>query len=159
MANLFLASEILEINIIEERNGAAYYISLSESTKNKELAKAAAEIAEQEKTHEKRFTKMLDQVRAREPEESYAGEFNSYIQALMNEKMFPDEEAARIAAMNKSDEDAIYIALKTEEATLKILNSLKENVDSSEMKYVDLTVKEEQDHVARLNQILKNLQQ
>jgi rubrerythrin len=158
MANLFVASEILEMNVAEERNGAAYYAALSESAQNEKLRKAAAEISQQEKNHEKRFIDLLDQVRQREPEESYPGEFDAYIKPLMGNRMFPDEEAARKAAKSKSDADAVKLALKTEEATLNLLNALKKHIEPDEMKYVNLTIQEEEDHVTRLNEILQELE-
>ena len=49
MANLFLASEILEINIAEEHNGAAFYQAVADVTKNKNLKKTLLEISAQEK--------------------------------------------------------------------------------------------------------------
>jgi rubrerythrin len=157
MANLFVASEILEINIAEERNGAAYYGALAHSAKSKVLREAAAEIAAQEKTHEKRFTELLEQVRQREPQETYPGEFDAYIKALMGNKMFDSEENARETASSKSDTEAVKLAIETEEATLKLLNALKEHVDKDELTYVLQTIEEEEEHVTRLNEILEQL--
>ena len=42
MANLFLASEILEMNIAEEQNGAAFYQALSESAQSTALKKSCS---------------------------------------------------------------------------------------------------------------------
>jgi rubrerythrin len=157
MANLFLASEILEMNVSEERNGAAFYQALSESAKSKTLRKAAAEIAEQEKAHEIRFAQLLDQVEGREPEESYPGEFDAYIQSLMRNKMFSSEDAARTMAQNQNDVDAVKFALKTEQATLNLLKELKKHMAEKEMAVIDLTIEEENDHVKQLNQLLLEL--
>ena len=157
MANLFVASEILEINIAEEKNGVAYYGTLANSAKSEVLRKAAAEIAAQEKTHEKRFTELLEKVREREPQETYPGEFDAYIKALMGNKMFDNEENARETAKSKSDVDAVKLAIQTEEATLKLLHELKKHVEKDELKYVLLTIEEEEDHVTQLNEILKAL--
>ncbi len=157
MANLFVASEILQINIAEEKNGAAFYGTLANTAKSKTLRKAAAEIAVQEKNHEKIFTDLLEKVREREPQETYPGEFDAYIKALMGNKMFDNEEIARETAKSKSDEEAVKLAIQAEKATLKLLNELKQHVEKEEEKYVLLTIQEEEDHVTQLNEILEKL--
>ena len=155
MANLFLASEILEMNIAEEQNGAAFYQALSESAQSTALKKAAHEIAEQEMMHEKRFAQLLAEVEHREPEESYPGEFDAYIQSLMRFKMFPDKESAIAEANQLDDIPAVEYAIKTEQATLNLLNELKKHIDSHVI--IDLTINEEKDHIEQLNQILKSI--
>jgi len=157
MANLFLASEILEMNVSEERNGAAFYTALSESAESGILREAAADIAKQEKAHEIRFARLLDEVEDREPEESYPGEFEAYINSLMRNKMFSDEDAARTMAQKSSDVDAVKFALKTEQATLNLLNELKKHVEGRELEVIDLTIEEEEEHVRQLNSLLEKL--
>ena len=157
MANLFLASEILEMNITEERNGAIFYSALSESAKSAKLREKAALIAKQEKTHEERFSQLLHDVERREPEEQYPGEFEGYVQSLLRFKMFPEGEAARLEAKKLSDIEAIEFALKTEHATLHLLKELKKNLPKEEVEVVELTILEEQDHVSQLNALLGEL--
>ncbi len=158
MANLFLASEILEMNISEEKNGAIFYQTLSETAKSKKVREVAAEIAKQEQMHEKRFMELLEEVEERHPQESYPGEFDAYVNNLLRNKMFPDEKAARTKAQNKSDKEAVEFALNTEHATLNLLNELKKHVDPKELKVINLTIEEEKDHINRLTDLLKELE-
>lgn len=157
MANLFLASEILEMNISEEKNGAIFYQTLSETAKSMKVREVAADIAKQEQVHEKRFLELLEEVEERHPQESYPGEFDAYVNNLMRNKMFPNEEAARAVAQNKSDKEAVEFALHTEHATLNLLNELKKHVDPKELKVINLTIEEEKDHINRLTDLLNEL--
>lgn len=157
MSNLFLASEIMAINISEERNGAVFYNTLADSTMNAKLEKAARAIAEQEKYHEKRFSDMLEKLEKPEPDESYAGEYDAYLQALTRNKIFNDEHEARERAAKLSDIDAIKFALKTEEATLKLLRELVKNIDPRDLYIVNETIQEEEQHISQLNELLTEL--
>ncbi len=157
MANLFLASEILEINVEEERNGAAFYSALAEKSENKLVKSAARDIASQERMHEKRFQDLLDRVEFRESDEQYPGEFSAYIDALKGNRIFNDPAHAEETAQSVSDVEALQLALKTEYATLKLLRELRRHIDEQEAQYVDLTIEEEEDHVHQLNQLLEKL--
>jgi rubrerythrin len=157
MTNLFLASEILEINIEEERNGAAFYLALAEKSDNKLVQSVARDIANQEMTHEKKFKELLDRVQVRESEEQYPGEFDSYIDKLKGHQIFNNPPQAAETAKKTPDIEAIELALKTEYATLKLLNELRRHLDKSEIQYVDITIQEEEDHVKQLNDLLSKL--
>lgn len=158
MANLFLASEIIEMNIIEERNGAAFYAALAEATSNPKLRDAVAKIATQEKMHEIRFTQLLEKLEKAEPQESYPGEYDAYLQSLLRNKMFSDEDDAIASASNLSDKEAIEFALRTEHATLNLLQELKKHIDERDLGVVQETIAEEQNHVKELEAILKQIE-
>jgi rubrerythrin len=157
MANLFLASEILEMNVVEERNGAAFYSRLSERSLNPEIKKQAAEIAVQEKHHETLFTKLLQECEQPDPVETYPGEYDGYLQALLKNKMFSDEQDAALKAEQWSDQEALEYALKTEQATLNLLKELAKHIHPKELPIVQLTVDEEENHITLLNELLRKL--
>ena len=158
MANLFYASEILEMNVTEERNGAAYYQALSESAQSPILRDTAAQMARQEKNHEKRFASMLKELEKPNVRESYPGEYDAYIQALLDEKIFPDDEAAEAMARSaESDMEAVETALSMEQKTLLLLNELRKHVHPNETSYIDATIEEEQSHLVQLTDLRKKL--
>jgi rubrerythrin len=157
MANLFLAAEILEMNVTEERNGAAFYQQLATTSVNPLIKKQAADIAESEKHHEALFQKMLAGLERPEPRESYPGEYDAYVNALLKNKMFADEEDARLKAGQWSDKEALEYALKTEEATLALLRELTKHIDEKEWSVVKITMDEEENHVRILQDLLRRL--
>ncbi len=157
MANLFLAHEIIAMNVIEERNGAAFYQALAETAEDHSLRTAAAAIAKQEKAHETRFAKMLDTLEAPEFSESYAGEYEAYIMQLWQNKMFTDEQDAIDSAASFDDHTAVEFALQTEEATLNLLRQLIQHIDARDLAVVQETITEEEEHIEQLRRVLHHL--
>ena len=158
MANLFLASEIVAMNVTEEKNGYEFYTALCKTARSQKLRETAARIAQQEKRHEERFRKWLDELEPHEPTESYPGEYDAYVKALLRNKTFPDEEAARKMAQEaETDLRAVEIALQMEKNTLLLLQELRKHVPEKDLAFVDATVREEEDHLAELTDLRDQL--
>ncbi len=159
MADLFVASEIVAMNVTEERNGYEFYKALAATAKTQKLREAARRIAEQEKRHEERFRRWLDELGEHQPTESYAGEYDAYVKALLSNTTFTDEEAARKAAERaETDARAVEIALQMEKNTLLLLQELRKHIPEKDLKLVDETVREEEDHLVELSQLKDELQ-
>ncbi|NOZ56580.1 MAG: ferritin family protein [Calditrichaeota bacterium] len=159
MANLFVASEIVAMNVTEERNGYEFYKALAATAKTQKLREAARRIAEQEKRHEERFRRWLDELGEHQPTESYPGEYDAYVKALLSNTTFTDEEAARKAAEGaETDARAVEIALQMEKNTLLLLQELRKHIPEKDLKLVDETVREEEDHLVELSQLKDELQ-
>lgn len=158
MPNLFYASEILQMNVTEERNGAAYYQALSESAQTETLKEMAAQIAQQEKHHEERFASMLEGLDKPQIRESYPGEYDGYVRALLEDRAFPDDEAAaEMARSSGSDLEAVETALSMEQKTLLLLNELRKHVNPKEASYIDAAIDEEKAHLIQLTELKKKL--
>jgi rubrerythrin len=158
MANLFLASEILEISISEEINGAAFYAAVAENAHNELLKKTAAEISEQEKDHATRFYGLQEELKKTEPSTLYTRGRDDYLDWIAKNKIFTDRDAAEILARSKSDKETVQFALKIEEASLNLLRELETHVDENCRRVVQLTIEEEQQHVQLLNDLMKKIQ-
>jgi rubrerythrin len=158
MANLFLASEILEVSISEEINGAAFYAAVAESAQNEILKKTAAELSEQEKNHATRFYGLQEELKKTEPSTLYTRGRDEYLNWIVNSKIFTDSDTAEILARSKSDEETIQFALKVEEASLTLLRELETHVDEDGRHVVQLTIEEEEQHVQLLTDLMKKIQ-
>jgi rubrerythrin len=158
MANLFLASEIVAMNVTEEHNGYEFYQALSRSAKTQELREAASRIAQQEKRHEERFRKWLAELEPHQPVESYPGEYDAYVKALLRHRTFPDEDAARKMALEaETDLRAVEVALQMEKNTLLLLQELRKHCPERDLAFVDATVREEEDHLIELTELRDQL--
>ncbi|HOT97666.1 MAG TPA: ferritin family protein [bacterium] len=157
MANLFLAHEIITMNITEEHNGAAFYAALAQSAESPALRNTAAAIAQQEKVHEERFARLAETLEPPAAAESYAGEYEAYIEQLWQHKMFSDEQDAIDTAANFDDLTAVEFAMQTEEATLALLRQLIQHVDPKEQQVVQETITEEEGHIDQLRLVLHQL--
>ena len=158
MQSKFLAVEILEINIIEERNGAAFYTTLAESADSALLQKAAAAIAEQEKEHEIRFARLRDELESDAENLPETDEYETYLNNLLGNRIFPDEDAAVNAVASMDDKTAVKYALRTEHATLKLLEELKKQVNPDALEIIEMVASEEHQHIAQLESLLEQLE-
>ena len=157
MQNLLFANEILTININEELNGAAFYAALAESTKNQRVAQVAEDLAEQEKYHAERFAKLQQELKG---EESGNPDVRTkeYLSWLAEKAMFKTADSARLLAGSGDDISIVRFAIKTENATIELLNELKKYVSGNDAEVVDATIDEEQDHIEQLTELLKELE-
>ncbi len=159
MTSRFLASEILEMNVTEERHGAAFYQALSESADHPEIQKAAADIAKQEHEHEIRFAQLRDEFELQEVDNMIESEeYQTYIESISGNKIFPNEQAAISTAARLSDKEALDFALKTEVATLQLLNELKRHIDKQHHSVIDETIAEEEHHIQQLEALKLKLE-
>lgn len=158
MNNRFLISEILEMNVTEERHGAAFYQALSETAKHPLIQQKAAEIAKQEHEHEIRFARLRDEFELGESDNMIeTEEFQTYLETLSGNKIFPNEDAAITTAARLSDKEALEFALKTEFATLQLLQELKQHIDEAHFSVIDETIHEEEQHINQLETLKRSI--
>ena len=95
MANLFQVSEIVNIGIEDEVTGEALYRALAEKAGDPDLRNFYQAMVEKEQVHERRFRDLLMQVEGHEVHESYPGEYEAYLRALLDEPRFAELPALR----------------------------------------------------------------
>jgi len=155
---LFQVTELLKIGVEDETTGVSFYTKLAKATKNDDLRKTYASLAEQERFHQARFQKMLDEYDVAQPSETYEGEYIAYLRAMLDSRAFPDPKAAEQAAAKcKEDADAVTLAIRFERDTLILMNELRGMVPKKDVGTVDELAREEQGHLVQLNAALANL--
>jgi rubrerythrin len=157
MANLFFASEILEINITEELNGAAFYAALAQTTKNPQVARVARDICEQEKSHAKRFSELKQILKSEEQPVPGKKPTLEYLSWISEQAVFTTEDAAKQLAAQGTDKETIRFAIKIECATIELLKELKKYIDKKDKVIIELVLDEEESHIKQLDQLLKEL--
>jgi hypothetical protein len=101
---------------------------------------------------------MLEKLGKPQLRESYEGEYGAYVQALLDDKAFPDDEAAaEMAKSIKSDLEAVEMALSMEQKTLLLLGELRKHIDPKEVSYIDAAIGEEQLHLVQLTALKDQL--
>ena len=97
--SIFDAREMLKIAIMDEETGIAFYHSLASATRRPDVQSECIAIGKQEEMHAQRFRRMLDDLGAYAPQEEYAGQYEAFLNALVESRAFPSPaEAARRAA-------------------------------------------------------------
>jgi len=152
MSPLFDVTELVQMGVEDERTGVAFYSVLAEKTADAELRQQYADLAEQERHHQKRFEQMLEDLGNVQATETYPGEYIAYLRAMLDSRALPDEATAQRMANERADDPAasLDLALRFERDTLVLMNELRGMVPEKDRGTVDELAREEQGHLVVL---------
>lgn len=158
MGLLISGSELTKIAIGIEKNGAAFYDSMAESTKNEKAGDIYHELADKERMHIQIFQDMLDKVGDYQPPENYTEEYEQYLKALVDSSVFTNDKAAREMAQKvSSDSEALQIGINAEKDSILFYSEMRELVRQSDRDVISYIINEERSHLKRLSDLKKKL--
>jgi rubrerythrin len=152
MSEKFTASEIAEMGVQIEKNGHAFYTELARTTNNDDTRQIFNFLADEEKNHIVAFQKIHDSVQVYESEELYPDEYFAYMKDLAADHVFTKfgSGLAKAQAIN-SDLQAIALALRFENESIKFFEEMKKMVSSEDQSIIDSLILQERRHVEKLN--------
>ncbi len=159
MPEWFNVAELVKIGVEDEKTGVAFYTAVAEKVQSDKLKALFADLADQEKHHQERFEKMLEELGGvRTSQEEYPGEYMEYLRTLTDERAFPDEDAAVAKAEQcSSDAQAVDLASRFERDTLILMNEMRGLVPEMDRAIVQELAREEQQHLVQLAEARKLL--
>lgn len=152
MAALFTGRELLEVALEIEKNGQAFYEELSNCARDKGVLEVANFMAEEEKRHYETFKTMLDALgEGYAPPESYPGEYQQYVKALADSRVFTKEHEVREECRRlKRDSEAIKMAIGLEKDSIIFYNEMSRFVRQSDRPTIARIIDEERSHITKL---------
>jgi rubrerythrin len=158
MGVFFSGRELIDIAIGIERNGASFYHSVAESAES-EVAKGVYQyLADEERKHIEVFQRMLGSVSDYRPPETYTEEYDLYLRALINSRVFTDDQTAyEMAQRVTGDAEAIQIALGAEKDSILFYSEMRDLVRRRDRKAVDKIIEEERSHLRQLSDLKNSL--
>lgn len=158
MGVFFSGRELIEVAIGIEKNGAIFYDSLADSTKNLGAQDTYKYLADREREHAAIFQKMLGSVGEYKPPETYTEEYNLYLKALVDSLIFTDDKVIlKMARKVNSDAEAIQIAMGAEKDSILFYIEMEGMVRRTERKVVSKIIEEEKSHLRQLMDVKKGL--
>jgi rubrerythrin len=156
---LFDPREMLQMAVMDEETGIAFYKALAGRTKRPDLESALISISKQEEVHAQRFRDMLSALGGYQPQgEAYAGQHDEFLKALVESRAFPNpQEAAKKAQAVTDDAEGIDIAIRLEKDALSFYATLKSALKPTEAAAVDAVIDEERDHLTDLARLRRTL--
>jgi len=153
---IFGVSELVEVALGIERNGVAYYSSLSESVIDASLKDTYNHLADMEREHIKIFQNMLDS--AGKYQLPYAGdaaeEYEQYLKALIDSTASTDDELAKqMARKAASPAEAIQLALGAEKDSILFYVEMRDLVPKQDRPNIDKIINEERSHMRQLSSL------
>ena len=156
--SIFDPREMLKIAIMDEETGIAFYHSLASATRRPDVQSECIAIGKQEEVHAQRFRRMLDGLGGYTPQEEYTGQYEAYLNALVESRAFPNPaEAARRARAARSDAEAIDLAIRLEKDTLAFLNEIRQTLPPVHTNVVTDIVSEERQHLTELSRLRRTV--
>jgi len=154
MSILFSGSELLEIALGIERNGAAFYEALAGKTQNKDAKAIYDYLASEERKHLNTFQGMLNTVGQYQPPEAYAEEYMLYLKSLVDGSVFSSVTEAQQKAEKISGElEALDIGIQAEKDSILFYTELRNFVKQPDHKVVLDIIDEEKAHLRQLSQL------
>ncbi len=150
---VFTAGELYDIAVGIERNGVAYYESLSQLATDKGLKDTYNQLANMERHHVDVFqglraTASLDVVVPQADE----NEYGSYLKALIDSSVFTSDKVARDMAKRASGPaEALQLALGAEKDSILFYTEMRDLVPQRERDAVTKIINEERTHVRDLS--------
>lgn len=158
MGIFFSGRELINTALGIERNGAVFYDSLVDSTRDVTVQGTYKYLADMEREHIKIFQNMLGSVGDYQPPETLTEEYDSYLKALIDSFVFTDDQIAHdMARKVSSDVEAIQIALGAEKDSILFYSEMRDLVRTSDREVVNKIIEEEKSHMRQLSDLKKSL--
>ena len=154
MSIIFSGSELLEVAVGIEENGAAFYQTLAEKTENKSARTIYEHLAAEEVKHQNAFQTMLEAVGNYQPPEGYAEEYQLYLKSLVDSSVFSDvAHAQQVAARVSSQAEALDIGIRAEKDSILFYTEMKNLVKSADHQIILNIIDQERDHLNQLSRL------
>lgn len=159
MPGLFKASEMLGVAVEIERNGEAFYTAMAERLKNEKVKELFRFLADEERQHIRDFQKMMESVGEYRPVgESYPGEYEAYVKALADSRIFTKKmDPEELAEAVKTVRQALDMAMGAEKESILFYTEMKRFVPGSEHEVMDGIIEQERNHLMKLADLKASL--
>jgi rubrerythrin len=159
MAIAYSGTEIVEIAVQIESCGEAYYEEAMAHARSDKAKDIFAYLRTEERRHAKIFTEMLSKMADVDAPWRHDEDYQTYMRALAENRVFPTPEAARETVRGlSSDASAIRYALGFEKDTILFFYELRSLVRDKDQAIIDELIEEERRHIRQLNGLLKGLE-
>ncbi|MGV8058721.1 MAG: ferritin family protein [Smithellaceae bacterium] len=154
--SVFEASDIVEIAIRIEENGANFYKFAEQIVKQEDAKKLFTHLATAEIVHKKIFEGIFAKMEKYTPPESYEGEYRSYLRDYVdNNIIFTKETMDKELANVKDTLSALDFAIKRELDSILYYHEIKRFVPAAQHATLDEVINEERKHFSQLSEIKK----
>ncbi|MFC1892878.1 ferritin family protein [Chloroflexota bacterium] len=154
----FSASELINIAIGIERRGVTFYDIMTRSTENTATRDTFQYLADMERQHMQTFGDMLRETGQYQPSETYTGEYNAYLQALVDSAVFTDEMVtSEMVTQADSDIEAIELAIGAEKDSILFYYEMKDIMPQRALATINEIIAEEKSHLRQLSELSKKL--
>jgi rubrerythrin len=155
---VFEASDIVEVAIRIEENGANFYRFAVQVAGREETKTLFRQLADEEVKHQKTFSEILAGMDKSIPPEGYDGEYAAYLHNYVDNRLVfkTDELAGELGAI-KGEVSAIDFAIRRELDSLLYYREIRELLPADRREAIEKIILEEKKHFMKLSEAKKRL--
>ncbi|MFA4947374.1 MAG: ferritin family protein [Candidatus Krumholzibacteriia bacterium] len=158
MVNILQPAEIVKIGIEKEKKRRDFYALAAERFKGeKELGELFSRLRDWEIEHIRKFEAIRDGVKKAQYTESYPGETEGYMDALVDSDLYAKITPEKFDEIVKTPVDALDRGIGFEKDAILFFGRLANFIDPASREIVDLLIKEEQQHMIYLFNMKKEM--
>ena len=158
MSISFSGSELINIAIGIEGRGIVFYDVMAKSTQNEAAREVFNYLADMERGHIQIFQGMLGEADKYQPSPSQAGEYTTYLQALVDSAIFTDDlVTSEMATQAESDIEALELAIGAEKDSILFYYEMRDIMPQRAQPTVNRVIAEEKSHLRQLSELKKKL--
>ena len=155
MANVFNAAEVIDMGIEKEKKRRDFYAAVAAQFKQKEMNELFTRLRDWEAEHIKKFTDIRNSVEESEVIESYQGEFEAYMKALVDDMLYKQVSADGFSKYVKTPLDAIRYGMEFEKDAILFFRELLSYMTPAHTEKVEELIGEEKKHLVYLAELKK----
>jgi rubrerythrin len=158
VAHILQPVEIVEIGIEKEKKRRDFYSLAAERFSGKKaLADLFTRLRDWEVEHIKKFSRIRDGLSKAQYTESYEGETEAYMDALVDSDLYSKITPEAFATLVSTPVEALDRGIGFEKDAILFFSQLSRFIDAESREIVDTLIKEEQQHMLYLFNMKKNL--
>ena len=156
--NILKIADIVDIGIEKEKARQDFYHLVSQEFDDPEMKDLFTKLRDWEAAHVKRFQVIRGSLSELDSVESYPGELVSYIEALVEDKLYLDVAEDSFAKHIKTPVDAIRYAIGFEKDAILLFMELLGYVQTGDKEVILQLMEEERKHIIHLIKLRKRFQ-
>ncbi|MDD5503885.1 MAG: ferritin family protein [Candidatus Omnitrophica bacterium] len=158
MDERYSVSDIIEVAVEIEKNGAQFYSGFAKKCKDKAIARFFNDMAEEEKKHEKDFLAILSSIGGYQPCQAYGQEYLYYLNAVAGGYLFKSDDDFRKRVSDiDTVKDAVDFSLGIEKDSILIYEQMKKILPDKDKPVIEMIIDQEKSHVRLIWGIRENL--
>lgn len=145
----FNAVEVIEMAKNIEKNGASFYKTQAEQVENPDLKEMLSRLSKEEQNHYQRFVDLAERIDEGVKKESnyvYDQDVSSYLQALVEFSVFPDEDVVEVGSVDQ----ALLYATRAEKESIIFYQEMVSHNSGETEKMLKKLIQEEKQHLVDL---------
>jgi len=157
MANVLKVIDVVDIGIEKEKARRDFYDRVSQHFEDEEMKTLFTRLRDWEEAHIKKFHLIRNTVESSPAVETYPGELESYMDALVDDMLYSQVSPESFSANVKTPIDAINYGIGFEKDAIMLFMELSGYVQSKDKEAIQELMGEERQHIVYLIKLRKKL--